>query len=396
MNPVSVAGSFADEIRQRAAAIEAARQMPDDLAARMSAAGLFQLLVPEAYGGLQVTPQTFFDTLQETARADGAVGWCQMIAATTGMMAASLPDEWSRTIYGNEQKGSQQKGNKQEGGDRTNITSGVTAPLGRAVAVDGGLMVNGRWPFGSGSQISQWICGGCLVLEDGEPRKNRFGDAEALLVFFPADEVVIHDTWHTLGLCGTGSNDIEVRDLFVPAERWVTLGARARIDAPLYRFPTFGLLALGVSAVALGIAQHAIEAFVELAASKVPTGSSRTLGQRSSTHKDLARAMAAVNSARAMTTQAIAAAWAQVETTHRLSTAMKADLRLAATNNAWSAAAAVDLLYHAAGGSSIYHHNDLQRCFRDIHVATQHIMVAQPTFEMVGKVALGIDPNTPL
>jgi len=379
MNPIAVATSFADEIRQRAAAIETARRMPDDLAQRMARAGLFRLLVPARYGGLQVTPRQLFDTLQVIACADGAVGWCQMIAATTGLMAASLPEPWARHMYGDSPDA---------------VTSGVTAPLGTAVAVEGGLRVSGRWPFGSACQISQWICGGCVVTDAGEPQRSDSGAAEVLLVFFSADEVTIHDTWYTSGLCGTGSNDIEVRDLFVPAGRWAVLGARPRINDPLYRFPTLGMLAIGVSAVALGIAQHAIDAFLELATSKVPTGSSRTLARRSGTQQDLARALAAVRSARALSHEAIDAAWAAAQASGKLDTSIKAQLRLAATNNAWSAAQAVDLLYHAAGGSSIYAHSDLQRCFRDVHVATQHIMVAQPTYEVAGKIALGIDPQT--
>ena len=379
MNPVETAAGFAAEIRRRAPEIEQHRRMPGDLANRMAGAGLFRLLVPELYGGQQVEPLAFFETLKETARADGAVGWCQMIGVTTGMMAASLPDEWSRTIYGC---------------NPDTITSGVTAPLGIAVAEGDGLRVSGRWPFGSGCEVSDWICGGCQLMEDGEPRKNRFGSPEIALVFFPADDVTIHDTWHTSGLCGTGSHDIEVKDAEVPAGRWVTMGKRARVDAPLYRFPTLGLLALGVSAVALGIAEHAIEAFTTLARDKVPTGSARPLSARSGAQRDLARAMAAVQSAAALTREAIEDAWGEAHREGSLGLETKARLRLAATNNAWSAAEAVDLLYHAAGGSSIYAHSALQRCFRDVHVATQHLMVAQPIYEVVGKVALGIDPKT--
>lgn len=340
---------------------------------------MFRLLVPECYGGLQIEPWTFFETLKETARADGAVGWCQMIGVTTGMMAASLPDEWSREIYGS---------------NPATITSGVTAPLGTAIAHHDGLKVSGRWPFGSGCQISEWICGGCQLMDDGEPRKNRFGTPEIALVFFPAADVTIHDTWHTSGLCGTGSHDIEVKEALVPAGRWVTMGKRARLDAPLYRFPTLGLLALGVSAVALGIAEHAIEAFTELAREKVPTGSNRALSARAGAQRDLARAMAAVQSSTALTREAIGAAWEEANRESSLGLETKARLRLAAANNAWSAAEAVDLLYHAAGGSSIYADSPLQQCFRDVHVATQHLMVAQPIYEVVGKVALGIDPKT--
>ena len=269
-DPLPALDAFVPEITALGPDIEAARRMPEDLARRMAAAGLFRMLVPEAYGGGEVHPQVFFDTLAETGKADGAVGWVLMIGATTGLMAASLPEPWSRRLYADHPD---------------NITSGVTAPLGRAVPVDGGMRVSGRWPFGSGSQISQWICGGSLIMEDGAPRQGPHGP-QSLLMFFPREEVTIHeDTWFTSGLCGTGSHDIEVDDVFVPDGRWVELGRRARVDAPLYRFPTLGLLAIGVSAVAIGIAERAIQTFIALATEKVPTGSRRSLADRSSTQK---------------------------------------------------------------------------------------------------------------
>lgn len=370
-----------DEIERRADEIERARRMPDDLARRMAGAGMFRLLVPACYGGAQADPQTFFDALLDTARRDGAAGWCQMIGVTTGLLAASLPRQWADTIYG---------------ANPDVITSGVTAPLGHAEPVDGGMRVSGRWPFGSGCQVSDWICGGSLIMEDGKPRQGANGLPESVLVMFPADEVTIHDTWHTSGLCGTGSHDIEVADAFVPEGRWTVLGGRPRIDAPLYRFPTLGLLALGVSAVAVGIAEHAVDAFIGLATAKTPTGSRRTLAERTGTQKDLARARALLRAARAYTADAIGRAWDEAEQEGRLALERKADLRLAASNNTWSAVEAVDLMYHLGGGSSVYETNVLQRCFRDVHVATQHIMVAQPTYEVVGKVILGIDPRTML
>ena len=378
---VARAAGFAAEIRERAADIEASRRLPEDLAARMAAAGLFRALVPARYGGGQIHPREFFDTVMTTAEADGSVGWCLMIGASTGLLAATLAEEAAQAMFA---------------ANPDAIVTGVTAPMGRAEVVAGGVRVSGRWPFGSASQVSQWICGGSMVLEDGEPRQTALGGQEVILPLFEASEVRIHDSWHTSGLCGTGSNDIEVRDAFVPEGRWVALGAPPRVDAPLYRFPFFGLLALGVSAVCLGIARHAIGAFTELAGGKRPTGSRRTLAQRGSTQQDLARAEALVASGQALTYQAIDRAWRQAERVGRLDRDVKGQLRLAATNNAWSAAEAVDRLYHAAGGTSIYRSSVLQRCFRDAHVATQHIMVAQPTYEVVGRVMLGMDPKTPL
>lgn len=374
-----LAHSFSSRIADGADAMEAARRMPADLARDMARAGLFRMLVPERYGGREAHPRNFFDALVATAQADGAAGWCLMIGATTGLLSASLPEAYARELYADHPD---------------NITTGVTAPLGKATPVEGGMQVTGRWPFGSASQVSQWICGGSFIVEDGGLRSGPHGP-QAMLFFFPAGEVTIHDdTWYTSGLCGTGSHDIEVRDLFVPEGRWVSLGGRPLIDRPLYRFPTLGLLALGVSAVAMGIACHALEHFKAFADGKVPTGSSRSLALRGSTQQDVARAEALIGAARALTNEAIDEAWDMACQSGGLSLDIKARLRLAATNNAWSAAEAVDRLYHAAGGSAVYSRSPLQRCFRDVHVATQHIMVAQPTWEMVGKVRLGIDPKT--
>jgi indole-3-acetate monooxygenase len=379
---VAIAASFHEQIRAQSDDMEQARRFPQALASRMAAAGMFRLLVPDCYHGAQVHPQAFFDALATTAEADGAAGWCQMIAVTTGLMSATLPEPWAQKLYG-------------ENPDV--ITTGVTAPIGRAARVSDGLLVSGRWPFGSGCQISDWICGGVMIDGPDGPERNEQGVPRTLLVFFPASEVTIHDqTWQTSGLRGTGSHDIEVNEQLVPEGRWVEMGTRPRVDAPLYRFPTLGLLALGVSAVAIGIARHAISAFVELASGKVPTGSGRTLAERAAAQKDLAQASALVQSAAALTREAIDESWATASAGEKLSTEHKARLRLAATNNAWSAAEAVDLVYHAAGGSAIYDSSPLQRCFRDVHVATQHIMVAQPTYEVVGRVQLGMPPRSPL
>jgi len=238
---------------------------------------------------------------------------------------------------------------------------------------------------------------GCFVLDDqGKPRTNKHGQPDTVLVFFEASDVTIHDTWYTSGLRGTGSNDIEVEDLFVPDGRWVTLGKRPHVDAPLYQFPTFGLLALGVSAVAIGLAQRALQEFLTMAAGKTPTGSARALAARSSVQKEVALAQTAIRAAQALTREQIDQAWQPALQGERLSMQHKADLRMAATNNAWSAVACIDRLYNAAGGTSVFHDHPLQRCFRDVHVVTQHIMVAQPTLETIGKVMLGIDPKTAL
>jgi len=215
-------------------------------------------------------------------------------------------------------------------------------------------------------------------------------------MLFKREQVVIEDTWYVAGLKGTGSHHFHVENQFVPDGRWVVLGARAQIERPLYQFPMLGLLALGVSSVSLGIAEHALDVFTEIAGGKTPTGSKRGLSSRAQVQSDFARSLADVRSARAFIDSAVAEAWVEAEKGERLSADVKANLRLAAANATWRSVEAVDRLYTAAGGTSIYESSALQRCFRDIHVSTQHIMVAQPLYEVVGRVALGLDAGSML
>lgn len=380
---ISIAEAFHDKLNEAATKAEQNRRMEAETARELAEAGLFRMLIPKVYGGLEYHPWEYIQTLARLAQADGSAGWVVMIGTTTSMLSASLPEHWAKEIYADHPLA---------------ITVGVTAPSGKAEFVDADtLNVSGRWPFGSGCQLASWICGGCMPYENGELKKNEKGQPEPRLVFFRSEDVTIHDSsWDTSGLRGTGSHDYEVSGLQVPADRAVTLGGRPNVDSPLYRFPTLGLLALGVSAVSIGLARRAVQEFIDLAGAKTPTGASRTLANRPAAQADLARATASVEAAWALTRESVQSAYDEAQRAGRMSLETKARLRLAAANNAWSAVDAVDRLYHAAGGSSIYRHNRLQQCFRDAHVATQHVMVAQPIYEVVGKVQLGVDPRQPL
>jgi alkylation response protein AidB-like acyl-CoA dehydrogenase len=251
--------------------------------------------------------------------------------------------------------------------------------------------VTGRWPYGSGSQHSDWLVGGTVVPDDGD------GPPAVHLMFFPAADVTIHtDTWHTSGLRGSGSHDISVDDVVVPDGRSVRLGSRPQVDGALYAFSTFGLLALGVAAVSLGIARRALDELIELAGAKTPTGSRRKLAQREVVQATVGSAEATWRSANDYVHAAIDRAWAVAERGERLSRDHRLDLRLAASNATRRSAEVVDQCWNVAGASAIYEPGALQRCFRDVHVATQHIMVAPPTFELAGRIQLGLVDDDPV
>ncbi len=349
------------------------RHLTDDVAAHVVRSGLPRACVPAEIGGTEAPIAEVVDAVVRLAVDDGATAWCGMIAATTSLVSGYLAPDWLEPIYG----------------DPGAVTGGFAAPVGRAAASEGGLTVSGRWQWGSGTRHCTWIGGGALLVDSEGAPAPRGDGLVAPFVFFERSQVELLDTWHTSGLRGTGSTDYEVDAAFVPEGRWVQVGGEPVIDRPLYRFSFFGALACGVAAVTIGLARRAIDELVLLAADKRPQGSSKPLAERPVVQAEVARAEAAVRSARALLDAAIADAAADagartVDDSHRIG------LRLAATDATARCVEAVDRCFHSGGGAAVYETSPLQRVFRDVHVATQHAMVAPRTYEVVGRHTLGL------
>jgi len=379
-SPHEAAVALAPRIRAAAAETERQRRLSPELVHALAAAGVFRMCVPRALGGGEVDPATMIETIETIAAADGAAGWSAMIGATSGVASAYLGEEAGREIYGS---------------DPEVVSGGAFAPLGKATVVDGGYRVSGRWPFASGCEHCAWLMGGSIVLDGGQPRLLPSGMPDNRLMLFPVAAVRIIDTWDVAGLRGTGSHDIAVDDCFVPAARSLSLVSdRPRARGPLYAFPVFGLLALGIAAVALGIARRALDELVALAGGKTPTGSRRLLAERPVIHAEVARAEATLGAARAFLAETVGAAWERAQAAGAIEVRERARLRLAATHATLASARAVDLMYGAGGGTAVYAASPLQRCFRDIHVATQHMMVAPATLELAGRILLGLEADS--
>ncbi len=375
MDVLAQARAMAADIATRAREIEQARRLPADLARRFAEAGFFRMAVPSDVGGLEVDPATLLRTIETVGQADASAGWCVMIGATTGVTAAYLAPEQARMLYG----------------DPAAITGGVFAPMGRALPEGDGYRVSGRWQWASGSANCHWLMGGAVVLEDGKPRMLANGAPDARMMIFPADQAELIDSWHVSGLSGTGSGEMEVRDILVPRARTVSLMTdRPTATGALYAFPVFGLLALGIAAVMLGNARAAIDDLVELAGGKRPQGSRKTLAERPTAQATLAQAEAALRGARAFFYEAVAEAWDKARGAGAIAAPERAALRLAATHAVRSAAQVTRDMYDLGGGSSVFLTSGLQRRFRDAHVGTQHLMVSPPTLELAGRVLMGL------
>jgi len=366
-DPVEAARRLASTAAELAPAAERDRQLAEPLVAALADAGLFRLCVPAAAGGLEAHPATLVAAVRALAAGDAAAGWCVAIAATSGLVAGYLPEEAAREIYA----------------EPGTLVAGVFAPKGRAIPEAGGFRVSGRWPFASGCRHAGWLMGGCVV--EGGMR----------LMLAPADQFTIHDTWHVMGLRATGSHDIELDGVHIPAERTAdVLGDPPLQPGPLYAFPLFGLLALAIAAVSLGIARGALDDLIALAGGKVPTGGKRTLAERGTVQAEVARAEAAVRAAGALLDEAIGAAWERAVAGAGVDVEQRAALRLAATHATAVSTQATDTAYTLAGGSALYETSPLQRRVRDAHAATQHMLVAPATWELTGRVLLGMPTDT--
>lgn len=375
---LSAVQALLPELSSRAAEMEEVRRLPADLAQKMAQAGIFRMVSPSVYNGLELSPREIVEVVEMIAAANASAGWCAMIGATTAMNAAYMAPEYAGPIYDN----------------ADTITGGVFAPMGKAVVEGDHFRVSGRWQWGSGAANCTWLCGGCTVWDDGEMLRLESGAPDTRMMVFPADEAELIDTWHVMGLKGTGSGDFEVKDILVPKGQSVSLVKdNPLLGGALYKFPAFGLLALGVSAVALGNARGALDSFKTLAVAKKSQGSRRTLAERQSIQAAYASHEAAWRAARAYFLDEIDKTWAAARNEGPIPVGSRADLRMACTHMTRTGADICRTLYDLGGGAALFETSDLQRRFRDAHAITQHIVTAPATWELTGRLLFDLETD---
>jgi alkylation response protein AidB-like acyl-CoA dehydrogenase len=376
---LGAARSLGPLVREHAAQGDRDRRLPDPVVRAFTEAGLFRMCRPRGLGGLEVDPITMLQVIEELSRHDGAAGWCVMICGATGVLEAMVPRAAAAEMFA-----------------ANTISNSVFASGGRAVEVEGGDRVSGRWSLASNSHHCDWLAGTSIVFKGEAPVVGPMGP-EMVVPWFSSSDFKVIDTWDSVGLRGTGSHDFEVSDAFVPAARCFRFPlVPPEHDGPLFQFPVFAFFAVGIAGTALGIARAAIDELVRLAGVKTPLGMMSTLSTRSQVQVAVCQAETALRSGRAHLFDEVAKAWEVARSGRPASPQQRAWLRAACTGATLNAQQAVDLVYGAAGASSIFAASPLSRCFRDLHTLTQHILVATPSQEMIGRILLGVDPDAPL
>ncbi|MDG4814804.1 acyl-CoA dehydrogenase family protein [Micromonospora sp. WMMD956] len=368
---------LAPELARRAEEIEAARELPVDLLDRLRAAGCFRMFVPRSHGGYDADPHTGLTVLEALARADGSTGWTVMIGAETPHLLAMLPRDQFDKLYAH-------------GPDV--VVAGGFAPQGRAELADGGFQVTGRWAFASGSRHADWIFGNCVLTGDGQPLPGPAGQpVEVRSMLLPAGQVTVADNWHALGLRGTGSHDVRADWVYCPVERSFDLFAGVPcVPGPGFVAP-LAQFVLHLGAVAVGIAQGALDDTVALLdGDRRRLYARQPLADSPAFRERLGRADLHVRAARALLRSL---ADDLFRAAHDGGPVALAGLqpRISASLP-WVteiATAAVDACYRAAGGGAARDSSPVQRRFRDIHTFSQHAAAAEGWLGNNGSQLLG-------
>jgi 3-hydroxy-9,10-secoandrosta-1,3,5(10)-triene-9,17-dione monooxygenase len=372
-------------LRERAPRAEQLRRLPDETIEELHQSGLFRMLQPARVGGSELPFRAICELTAIVAQGCGSTAWVLANLAAhhwiLGMWHAGAQDEiWGKS-------------------PESLIGSALVFPRGRARRVEGGYRLTGRWPFSSGIDAVAWNMLGALVVDE------ETGTSEARMFLLPASDYEVIDTWQVVGLAATGSKDVKVEDVFVPAHR--TLSAErlrggpnpgTQVNpSPLYHLPAVSLFALAISGVSLGIARHAIQHFTDTTKTRLSAYTGRNLADFTTVQVHVAEAAALADAAQAIMLGDCDEAMRIAAAGEVPSLEKKARYRRNGAFAAGLCTKAVDVLFTATGGGAIYERNPIQRAFRDVHAANAHYSVTwDVNAALYGRVALGLPPDMPL
>ncbi len=369
------ARTLAASLTGRSAEIEAARRLPADLLTDLLGAGCFRILLPRSHGGSEATLAEALSLYELLAAADAATGWTVMIGATGWCDLAALPRPTFDALFTPE---------------ADVIIAGAFAPSGSITPINGGYELTGRWGFASGCEHATHFSANAIEgFADGHPLMR--------VSVLDAGTVTIEDTWHVAGLRGTGSHHFSVNGAIIPSERtFVPLREPPGVDTPVVRIPTPAVFALGIAAVAIGAAQGALDAIVDIAQDKVPLLAPASVATDPLFHSNLARADAGLGAGRALVHVTTERLWARAAAGEDATLEDRARARAAAAWATDTALAAAEFAYRAGGGGAVYDESPLQRRLRDLHAMTQHFLVRPDTFVTAGGILAGQGLSSPV
>lgn len=371
---VESAATLIPVLRKSAPAAEKARRVLPETFDALSAAGIFKMTAPKAFGGIEATFRTQCDVLAEIARGCPSTSWVATIYSAMSWLVGTFPDETQEEIFA----------------DRDPRIAGVFSPTGTAVRKDDGFLVNGRWPFNTGCHGARWTVLNVLV-----------GEMPTCMIARSADLTILDD-WHATGMSATGSNTIVAENVFIPARRTMPLPQMLEGHYPprhnagnaYFNYPLAAVLTVNAGGTPAGIARGAMDAFVERLPGRGITYTNYTSKiEAPVTHLQIGEASLKIDSSLAHVRLATALLDESADGKLTMHERIRARAHIAYSTGL--AREATDILFYASGASSIQEHIPIQRQQRDIQALANHaIMHPQTAMELYGRVLCGLPPNT--
>ena len=365
-------------LRDRAQETEDLRRIPDESIKSLQETGFFKLLQPARYGGLEASPNDFYRGVRLIASACGSTGWVSSVLGVHPWQLALFDDRAQQEVWGE---------------DASTLVSSSYAPMGRAKAVEGGFQFSGRWSFSSGCDHAQWIFLGGLVLgEEGSPVDFR-------TFLLPRSDYEIDDVWDTIGLRGTGSNDIIVNDVFVPEHRTLSFMDTGRCagpgqavnTSPLYKLPFATVFCNSIAVPVLGMATGAYESYVGWTRERVRASTGGKAADDSFNQVRIAEAAGRIDAAVLQIERNIDEALDLATRGEKIPMPLRVRVRRDQVNATGAGIAAVDRLFESAGGRALKAGTPIQRFWRDAHAGRVHaINDPEKALALFGQFELGL------
>ena len=357
------------DIRERRKEFEAQRFISPDIIGRFKEIGVYRALVAKRFGGDEKSPAEFCRLIERISQADGSAGWVASFGIG-GVYLAALPVATLEKLYAN--------------GPDVVFAGGIFPPQ-PAEVVDGGFRVNGRWSWGSGSMGAEVVGAGILP---------KTADATGLprMAVMPREKVSIEPNWEVMGLLGTGSHDIVVRDVVVPEEWTFIRGGASSLDTPLYRYPTLSFAAQVLTVVGLGIARAAIDEVLGMAAGRKSVTGAPNLGERIYVQLEVAKIEADLRAARSWFYEAIDEVWQELLAGRKPTNHQVSMLRLSTTHASRVGADVTRRAQMVSGGTGVYESSPLAAQVRDAQMITQHAFMGDITYQNAGAMLFGHEP----
>ncbi|MGN6606339.1 MAG: 3-hydroxy-9,10-secoandrosta-1,3,5(10)-triene-9,17-dione monooxygenase oxygenase subunit [Jatrophihabitans sp.] len=364
-------------LRERAQETEDARRISEESIKGLQETGFFRLLQPARYDGLEASPVHFYRAVRLIASACGSTGWVSSVLGVHPWQLGLFDDRAQAEVWGD---------------DPSTLVSSSYAPMGRATVVDGGFRFSGKWSFSSGCDHAQWVFLGGLVL-DGD---GNVIDFRTFLL--PRADYTIEDVWDTVGLRGTGSNDIIVDDVFVPDHRTLSFMDTGRCagpgqavnDAPIYKLPFATVFSTSIAVPILGMARGAYEAYVGWTKERVRASTRAQAAADAVKQIPIAEAASKIDGAVLQIERNIDEELAFVERGEKIPMWLRVQARRDQVSATAAGIAAVDRLFESAGGRALRAGTPIQRFWRDAHAGRVHaINDPEKALVLFGQFELG-------